>query len=131
MVIPSQMKPKKCPEPEKVSKTNIINELHKPARRNYPGRSTITLRVDDLWQADLVEMNSGNLKGISKTNKGYKYLLTVIDTFPKFAWAIPVKNKTGKNVSKAMSVCFKNLSYHKLPKNLQTDNGKEFCKKDF
>lgn len=116
---------------EKVSKTDIINELHKPARRNYLRSTIITLGVDDLQQADLVEIDSGNLKGISKINKGYKYLLTVIDTFSKFAWAIPVKNKTGKNVSKAMSVCFKNLSHHKLPKNLQTDNGKEFYNKDF
>ncbi|XP_029673830.1 uncharacterized protein LOC115241971 [Formica exsecta] len=37
-----------------------------------------------------------------------------------------------------MSICFKNLpqgvdlnSQHKLPKNLQTDNGKEFYNKDF
>ncbi|XP_070169323.1 uncharacterized protein [Polyergus mexicanus] len=141
-----------------VSKNDIIDELHKPARRNYPRRSTITLGIDDLWQADLVEMDSGNLKGISKINKGYKYLLTIIDTFSKFAWAIPVKNKTGESVSKAMSICFKNLSnvsfglslsdashsrteglsqgvdlnsQHKPPKNLQTDNGKKFYNKDF
>lgn len=121
-----------------VSKNDIIDELHKPARRNYPRRSTITLGIDDLWQADLVEMDSGNLKGISKINKGYKYLLTIIDTFSKFAWAIPVKNKTGESVSKVMSICFKNLSQgvdlnsqHKPPKNLQTDNGKEFYNKDF
>ncbi|XP_070172160.1 uncharacterized protein [Polyergus mexicanus] len=150
-----------------VSKNDIIDELHKPARRNYPRRSTITLGIDNLWQADLVEMDSGNLKGISKINKGYKYLLTIIDTFSKFAWAIPVKNKTGESVSKAISICFKNLSnasfglslsdvsyglnlsgashsrteglsqgvdlnsQHKPPKNLQTDNGKEFYNKDF
>lgn len=125
------MKPEKCSASEglsqrgaseKVNKTDIINELHKPARRNYPRRSTITLGVDDLWQADLVEMDSGNLKGISKINKGYKYLLTVIDTFSKFAWTIPAKNKTGKNVSEAMSVCFKNLSHQKIYKLIMEKN---------
>ena len=32
--------------------------------------------IDDLWQADLLEM--GNYSTI---NNGYKYLLTVIDTY--------------------------------------------------
>ena len=33
-------------------------------------------------------------------NKGYKF--TVIDVFSKFAWTVPVKSKTGQNVSEAM-----------------------------
>ena len=81
--------------------------------------------IDDLWQADLVEMDSGNLKGISKINKGYKYMITIIDVFSKFAWAVPLKNKTGKDVTNA----FKFVD--RIPKNLQTDKGKEFYNKDF
>ena len=38
-------------------------------------------------------MDTGQLKGISKINKGYKYILNVIDTFSKVAWSIPVKDK--------------------------------------
>ena len=75
----------------------LVEELHKPARRNYPRRKYDIRGLDETWQADLVEMQP-----YSRENKGYKYLLTVIDVFSKFAWAIPIQNKTGENVSIAM-----------------------------
>ena len=40
------------------------------------------------------------MKKYSKENGGYMYILNVIDTFPKFAWAIPIKSKDGATVSK-------------------------------
>lgn len=103
------------------------NELHKQVRRNFPRRKVITLGIDDLWQADLVEMDTGNIKGISKINNGFKYLLTIIDTFSKFAWAYPIKDKTSSSVVEP----FKKLFQKRNPKNLQTDNGKEFYNKEF
>ena len=69
----------------------LVDELHKPARRNYPRRKYDIRGLDETWQADLVEMQP-----YSRENKGYKYLLTVIDIFSKFAWAIPIQNKTEK-----------------------------------
>ena len=44
--------------------------------------------------ADLVDMSP-----FSRSNKGYKYLLTVIDVFSKYGWIVPLKTKTGKEVS--------------------------------
>ena len=102
----------------------IVNELHKTARRNYSRITIVTKGVHDLWQADLVEMCSGNLRSLSKINCGYKYLLTVVDMFSKFAWAQPIKNKTGKDVVQAFSKIIKQAG--KSPKFLQTDRGREF-----
>ena len=62
----------------------------------------------------------------AKENKGYRYMLTLIDCFSKKAWAVPIKDKTGLNVTKAVASV--------LPtgvKNLQTDAGKEFFNKEF
>ena len=59
-------------------------------------------------------------------NKGYKFLLTVIDTFLKYAWVVPLKNKTALAVTNAMESIFK-----RIPKNLQTDDGKEFFNTHF
>lgn len=39
----------------------------------------------------------------SNKNKGYEYILCVIDRFTKFAWGIPLKSKTAKEVAGAMS----------------------------
>ena len=97
--------------------------LHKPARRRFPRNKTIVGQIDKQWQADLADM-----QGISKENDGYRYLLTVIDIFSKFAWVIPVKDKTGKNIVTA----FEELLDHsapRIPTRIQTDAGKEFLNK--
>lgn len=105
-----------------MSKKQIVDELHKPTRRHFKRRTVVLKGINDLWQADLVEMGD-----YSKENKGYRYLLTVIDAFSKFAWAVPIKNKTAHNVTAAM----RSILLQKHPKNLQTDNGKEFYNTEF
>lgn len=107
-----------------VDKREIVNELHKQARKNFRRRRVIIKGIDDLWQADLVEMGNYAIY-----NSGYRYLLTVIDTFSKKAWAVAVKNKTGENVTIAMKSIF--TSNNRKPRNLQTDDGKEFFNNRF
>ena len=63
-------------------------ELHKPKRKNYSRRKIIVNHIDEIFAADLVEMQK-----FSKINKNYRYLLTCIDIFSKFAFVIPLKNK--------------------------------------
>ena len=97
----------------------IVDELHRPARRMFTRRHTVLKGIDDLYQADLVEMIP-----YSKLNKGYKYILTIINCFSKVADAIPLKDKSATTVANAMKrFIIKNNVKIKL---LQTDNGKEF-----
>ena len=107
-----------------MSRQQVVNELHKPARKNFARRKVKIKGIDDLWQADLAEMGT-----YAKINKGFKYLLTVIDAFSKFAWVKPVKNKTAKDVADALAQIFQ--SSKRVPKNLQTDLGKEFYNTTF
>ena len=79
----------------------LANELHKPIRHKFPKRKVFAKNIDDIWAADLVEMNT-----LSKFNKGYKYLLTVIDVFRKYGWIVPIKNKIGINVASALKLIF-------------------------
>lgn len=102
----------------------LVHELHKPARRNFPRRQTVLKGIHDLYQADLVEM-----KPYSKINRGFKYILTVIDCFTKVASAVPLKNKTGKSVTEGMKYALAKIG--KRVKNIQTDDGKEFFNKEF
>lgn len=104
-------------------KYQVVSELHKPARKNFPRRRVIMIGIDNLWQADLAEMGNH-----ASENKGFKFILLVMDTFSKFGWAEPIKNKTGEEVTKAFQ---KILNKGRAPKNLQTDNGKEFYNKHF
>ncbi|XP_060881579.1 uncharacterized protein LOC132953048 [Metopolophium dirhodum] len=105
-----------------MSKREIANELHKPARKNFTRRRVNVYGKNDLWQADLVEMIP-----YSKVNGGYKYILVVIDCFTKFSWAKPLKSKTGKEVTSAMAT----ILVKRSPKLLQLYNGKEFYNTTF
>lgn len=107
-----------------MSRFQIVNELHKPARKNFKRLHVKIKGIDDLWQADLVEMGE-----YAKENENFKYLLTVIDTFSKFAWVIPLKNKTAQTVSDGLTGIF--VASKRIPKNLQTDMGTEFYNKNF
>ena len=60
--------------------------LHKPVPKNYVRNRVVVGGIDDQWPADLVDLQS-----LSKYNDGYKYLLTCVDIFSKFAGAVPLK----------------------------------------
>jgi hypothetical protein len=103
-------------------------ELHKPVIKKFVKRKIVTLGIDDLWAADLVIMSK-----YSDENDGYKYMLNVIDTFSKFAWAEPLKTKSGIEVAKTFLEIIKKAknANHKPPNFLHTDKGLEFRNKDF
>lgn len=103
-------------------KRDIAHELHRPARKNFNRRTVNVYGRNDLWQADLVEMIP-----YAKQNKGFKYILCVIDCFTKFAWTLPLKSKTGSEVSHELSKILTNRS----PRLIQLDKGKEFYNKTF
>jgi Chromo (CHRromatin Organisation MOdifier) domain len=64
----------------------------------------------------------------SKVNKGYRYMLNVIDIFSKYAWSIPLKDKKGTTVLDG----FKQIvnESKRIPKKIWVDEGKEFYNKD-
>ncbi|XP_029667280.1 uncharacterized protein LOC115237981 [Formica exsecta] len=97
----------------------LVEELHAPARKNSPRRHIIVRGYDDLWQADVVEM-----RAYARFNKGYNYILTVIDVLSKYAWAVPLKSKDGSETADAITKIFQ--ADGRYPKNFQTDRGKEF-----
>ena len=42
---------------------------------------------DNIWAADLADMQL-----LSKYNKGFRFLLCVIDIYSKYAWIIPLND---------------------------------------
>ena len=74
--------------------------------------------IDQQWQMDLADMQS-----MQKFNDGYRYLLVCIDVFSKYAWVVPLKNKTGPSLVNAFKVI---LSSGHKPEKIMTDQGTEF-----
>ena len=92
--------------------------LHKPVRRKFPRRRTIVGGIDHQWQADLIDVQK-----LKKSNGGMVFLLTCIDVFSKYAWVVPLKDKTGGTLVQAFREI---LTSGRKPLRLQTDKGTEF-----
>ena len=51
-------------------------------------REVHSLFTNNIWSTDL-----GDMQLISKFNKGFRFLLCVVDINSKYAWVIPLKDK--------------------------------------
>lgn len=74
------------------------------------------------WQMDLIDMST-----VTSANKGYNWILVVIDIFSKFVYFYPIGQKTGANIAILLSKLF--LSGD-IPDILHSDNGLEFKNDD-
>ena len=79
-----------------ITRKNLIYSLHKPVQRRYTTNPTVANSIHHQWTADLADM-----KNLSRYNKGIKYLLTVVDVLGKYAWVVPMKDKTGAEQKRA------------------------------
>lgn len=68
------------------------------------------------------------MQAYSSHNKGYKYLLNVIDVFSKYAWSVPLKAKSAQEVSEGFKSI---LAEGRTPELLWVDQGSEFYNRTF
>ena len=66
---------------------------------------------------------------ISKFNKGFTFLLRVIDIFSKYAWAVPLKDKKGVSIVNAFQKILKESD--RKPNKIWVDKGSEFYNNSF
>ena len=98
--------------------------LHRPVRKRMPQyRKYRAAFAKYQFQADLNDMSA-----LVRFNRGNRYILTVIDVFSRYAWAAPMRSKTGVE----MVTVFEKIFHDKgAPVNLQTDQGGEFFNAPF
>lgn len=105
-------------------RVDIVNELHRPLKKRFPRRKTIMKGIDDCWQLDLIFLIRD-----SSQNYRHKYILSVIDTFSKYAFARPLKSKNAKEVAETLEDIFNKEK--RRPKLIQSDAGGEFFNATF
>ena len=108
----------------------LAEEVFSPQITKFRSERIIPLYKDETWSADLIDKSS-----LSKYNNNYKFILTVIDIFTKYAWAIPLKNKSGLSITNGFKLVLgKNPqggSQPRKPEKLWVDRGSEFYNKTF
>ena len=79
---------------------------------------------DSIWGADLAEIQL-----ISKFNKGFRFLLCVIDIFSKYTWVVSLKDKRGISLVNAFQKMLHDSN--RKPNKIWVYKGSEFYNSSF
>ena len=90
-------------------------ERHREFRKPKHLLTVKVFHKDDIWSSDIIHM---------PPERGYKYCLTVIDLYTRFAWVIQMKTKTAKEVKAAFEKIIRESK--RFPKRLWTDKDGAF-----
>ena len=99
----------------------FVNEIYsKPPKKNYATNKTDVYHIDDTWSLDILDPKNYGLEN----NRGYRYVLVIIDNFSKNGWTLPLKNKNAQTIKDS----FENISISskRKPNLIESDRGKEF-----
>ena len=102
----------------------LAKELHKPIIRNLKKKTVYSGFKDNIQGVDLADMQL-----ISKFNKGFRFLLCVIDIFSKYAWVVPLKDKKGVSIVDAFQKILDDSN--RKPNKIWVDKGSEFYNSSF
>ena len=96
----------------------LAKEIFTPQITKFRRERIIPLFKVQTWSADLIDKSS-----LSKYNNNYKFILTVIGIFTKYAWATPLKNKSGLSITNGFKIVLRESKW--------VDRGSEFYNKTF
>jgi len=99
-----------------------------PHPKKYPRRPFVVNFMDEQWQADLSDM-----QWYKTENRGYAWMMVVIDVLSRFLWVEPLKNKTGEESTRGYKAIEQRAlqNGHRLPSWLYVDKGTEFYNRIF
>ena len=75
----------------------LADELQKSIIRKFEKHKGYLSFKDNIWEADLADMQL-----IIKFNKGFSFLMCVIDTYNKHKSVVPVKDKKAITITNAL-----------------------------
>ena len=99
----------------------FINEIYsKPPEKNYSTNETDVYYSDDIWSLDILDLKDYG----PENNRGYRYVLVIIDNFSKFGSTTPIKNKNAQTIKDSFENIL--LGSKRKPDLIESDRGKEF-----
>ena len=102
----------------------LANELYKPIIKNFNKKKMYSSFKDNIWGVNLADIQL-----LSKFNKGFRFLLCLIDIFSKYAWVILLKDKKDISIVNAFQKILKESN--RKPNKIWVDKGSEFYKNSF
>ena len=102
-----------------MSDEQLAEELLKPIIRKFKKRTVCSRFKDNIWGAD-----SADTQLISNFNKGFRFLLCVIDISSKYAWVVLLKDRKYVAITDAFQEILKESD--RKPNQIWVDKGTEF-----
>ena len=85
------------------TKIIIIEIYSKGPRKNYATNETDVYYIDNIWSLDILDRKDYG----PENNRGYRYVLLIIDNFSKFCWTVLLKNKNAQTIKDSFEKSFK------------------------
>ena len=104
----------------------FINEIYfKLPKRSYITNKTDVYHIDDIWSLDILDLKDYG----PENNRGYRYVLVIIDNFSKFGFTVSLKDKNPQTIKDP----FENIlsSSKRKPGLIETDRGKNIYNNTF
>ena len=99
----------------------FINEIFsKPPKKNYITNKTDVFCIDDIWSLDILDLKDYG----PENNRGYRYVLVIIDNLSKFGWTVPLKNNKAQTIKDSLENI--SIGSRRKPILIETDRGREF-----
>ena len=99
----------------------FTNEIYsKPPKKYYDTNKTNVDYFDDTWSLDILDLKDYG----PENNRGYRYVLAIIDNFSKYGWTVPLKNKNAQTIKDSFEKII--ISSKRKPNLIESDRGKEF-----
>ena len=104
----------------------FINKIYsKPPKQNFATNKTDVYHIGDIWSLDILDLKDYG----PENNRGYRYVLVVIDAFSNFAGTVALKNKNAQTLKGFLEIIL--IISKREPHLFETDRGKDFCSKVF
>ena len=79
----------------------FINEIcSKSPKKNYATNKTDVYYIDNIWSSDILDLKNYGVEN----NRGYRYILVVIDNFSQYGFTFPLKNKNAQTIKDSCKI---------------------------
>ena len=105
---------------QKNIKTFINKVYSRGPKKIYNTNKTDVYHIDDIWSLDILDLKDYG----PDNNRGYRYVLVIIDIFSKYGWTVLLKNKNAQTIKDSSENIL--ISSKRSPNLIESDRGKEF-----
>ena len=103
-----------------ITKIFIDQIYSSPPEKSNPTNKMFYNHFDEIWSIDLADL----LDYKKSNNKGFRHIFIKLDTFSKYLWCVPLKNKNRKTITDEFSNIL--TTSKRKPLKIESDRGTEF-----